>query len=54
MKENPDRFKAFFRDYHNFMLRQFYGIFYLKAHDIAELFQPTEHLSSEYLDNSRV
>ena len=28
--------------------------FFRKAHDIAELFQPTEHLSSEYLDNSRV
>ena len=47
MKENTDRFKSFLRDYNyqNFMLRQSYGIFFLKAHDIAELFQPTEHLS---------
>ena len=54
MNENPDRFKSSLRDYQNFMLRQFYGIYFLKAHDVPELFQPTKHLSSEYLYKSRV
>jgi hypothetical protein len=51
MKENPDgRCKAFLRDYQNFYALSILWNFFRKARVIAELFQPTEPLSSEYLD----